>query len=437
MSVAKKYLSVQPNNVPSTGKVSFARGNPILTVTLGRQDAMLDLSSLRLSGDLNIWRDAAGTLHPTDAAATELRGSHKLGIYGVIDQLVFRHAETKQVIEHIRHYGRFMSSYLPVMAGMQDVAGHLSETALIYPNYQAYRDSVIRNTRESQWCIPLPSGLTLGESMLPLDKVPLEIEIHLAPDSQFFYSSDATTANIANCFYELSNLEVACEVAYGEPSPDKGLLSFNSITSYFSTLESTNSIINFNLGLSKVLSCFVNFVPSSFVNNLGQDGFLTYMPTKAPNAVGTGEGGVANLETISFLRNGERFPKSFEEVNVRSSTNETTVVDSQVIKGFLSSIIPEKMHTRTTASPLNTNRNFTGNQNATTGYRFIPDTGAVYGVGVLYDQLDSEGVDFSTSQFSIQMTNGLDDGHPISAYLFIKSKVVVAWDAQMGVQVVN
>jgi hypothetical protein len=437
MSVAKKYLSVQPNNVPSTGKVSFARGNPILTVTLGRQDAMLDLSSLRLSGDLNIWRDAAGTLHPTDAAATELRGSHKLGIYGVIDQLVFRHAETKQVIEHIRHYGRFMSSYLPVMAGMQDVAGHLSETALIYPNYQAYRDSVIRNTRESQWCIPLPSGLTLGESMLQLDKVPLEIEIHLAPDSQFFYSSDATTANIANCFYELSNLEVACEVAYGEPSPDKGLLSFNSITSYFSTLESTNSIINFNLGLSKVLSCFVNFVPSSFVNNLGQDGFLTYMPTKAPNAVGTGEGGVANLETISFLRNGERFPKSFEEVNVRSSTNETTVVDSQVIKGFLSSIIPEKMHTRTTASPLNTNRNFTGNQNATTGYRFIPDTGAVYGVGVLYDQLDSEGVDFSTSQFSIQMTNGLDDGHPISAYLFIKSKVVVAWDAQMGVQVVN
>ena len=37
MSVAKKYLSIQPNNVPSTGKVSFARGNPILTVTLGRQ----------------------------------------------------------------------------------------------------------------------------------------------------------------------------------------------------------------------------------------------------------------------------------------------------------------------------------------------------------------------------------------------------------------
>ena len=437
MSVAKKYLSVQPNNVPSTGKVSFARGNPILTITLGRQDAMLDLSSLRLSGDLNIWRDAAGTLHPTATAgqAVELRGSHKLGIYSAIDQLVFRHAETKQVIEHIRHYGRFMSSYMPVMAGMQDVSGHLGETALIYPNYQAYRDSVIRNTSESPFCIPLPSGLTLGADKLPLSKLPLEIEIHLAPDSQFFYSSDATTANVSNAFYELSNIEVACEVEYGQPSPDSGLLAFNSITSYFSTLESTNSIINFNLGLSKVLASFVNFVPSNFVNNLAQDGFLTYMPTKAAAANGTDDGAVANLETISFLRNGERFPSAFEVSSVHSASNETPVVDPQVIKGFMSSIIPEKVHTRTTVSPLNTNRNFTATQNAATGYRFMPDTGAAYGVGVLYDMLDSEGVDFSQSQFSIQMTNGLDDGNPVSAYLFIKSKVVVAWSAQ-GVEVV-
>ena len=80
------------------------------------------------------------------------------------------------------------------------------------------------------------------------------------------------------------------------------------------------------------------------------------MPSLAPNAAGTGDGGVANLETISFLRNGERFPSAFEVTSVRDATNETPVVDSQVIKGFLSSIIPEKMHTRTTASPLNTNR---------------------------------------------------------------------------------
>ena len=233
----QKYLSIQPNNVPSSGKVSFSRGNPILTMTLGRQDAVLDLASLRLSGDLNVWRDAAGTLHPTAAASSKLRGSHKLGIYSAIDQIVFRHAETKQVIEHIRHYGRFMSSFLPVMGSMQDVSGHLSETALIMPNYQSYRDNVIRSTAGSPFCIPLPSGLTLGATSIPLDKLPIEIEIHLASDSQFFYSEDGTTADVANAFYELSGLELSCEVAVGAPSPDKGVLVFNSITSYFSTLE--------------------------------------------------------------------------------------------------------------------------------------------------------------------------------------------------------
>ncbi len=229
----------------------------------------------------------------------------------------------------------------------------------------------------------------------------------------------------------------------GVAMPDTGAFVFNSITSYFSTLETTNSIINFNLGLSKVLGAFVNFVPSSFVNNLAQDGFLTYMPSLVNSGVaGGGEpagavgGTLANLETISFLRNGERFPQSYEISSVyKDSNNETSVVDPQVIKNFLGAIIPEKHHIRTSASPLTCNRNFTVSNNTGTGYRNMPDTGAIYGVGQLYDMLDSEGVDFSQAQFSIQMTNQLTDGNPISAYLFIKSKVVVAYSSDKGVQV--
>ena len=441
--MSKKYLTLNANNIPASGRVSFARGNPIITMTIGRQDARVDMSTLRLSGDLDIWRSAGGladNLRPTGnvGEAVELRGSHKLGIYSAIDQLVFRHAETKQVIEHIRHYGRFMSSYLPVQSGSQDIAGHLSRTALIMPNYQSYRDAIIRNTQHSEFCIPLPSGMTLGGEMVPLRDVPLEIEIHLAPDSQFFYSSDGTTANIVNCFYELSNLELTCEVEEGSPKLDSGSFSFNSITSYFSTLESTNSIVNFNLGLSKVLGAFVNFVPANFVNNLGQDGFLTYMPSlKTTGALADGGGTLANLERISFLRNGERFPQHFEVDSIRSSTNLTSVVDSQVIMGFMGAIIPATSHHRTTVGPETTNRNYQVSNAASTsnGYRFMPDTGACYGVGQLYDMLDSQGVDFSRAQFSIQMTNGLTDGNPTSAYLFIKSKVVVGYD-QTGVQIV-
>tara|TARA_R110002012_G_scaffold11086_3_gene49787 strand:- start:8686 stop:10020 length:1335 start_codon:yes stop_codon:yes gene_type:complete len=441
----RRYLQLNFSNIPASGKVSHARGNPVLTATIGRQDADLDLSSIRISGDLDIFRDAGGVNRPTAGAASELRASHKLGIYGAIDQLIFRNAETKQVVEHIRHYGRFMSSFLPAMAASSDYQGHLGESALMFDNFQMFRNAVIRNTQSSPFSIPLPSGMTLGTGMkLPLSKMPLEIEIHLVPDSQFFFSADGVTTNVADCFYELSKLKLSCEVEPESKAPDSGVMTFNTITSYFSTIETTNSIINYRLGLSNVLGAFVNFVPSSFVNNLGQDGYLTYMPSKASSGdagggqpAGAAGGAVADLLKISFLRNGERFPKMFETDCVfEPVTNVTPVVDSEVIKSFMSSIVPESHHVRTSVSPDTTNRNFTVSNNTLTGYRNMPCAGATYGVGVLYDMLDSQGVDFSEAQFSIQMENGLDDGNPVSAYLFIKSKVVVAY-SEKGVQIVS
>ena len=78
--MTRKYLNIQPNNVPASGKISHARGNPILTVTLGRQDATVDLSSIRVSGDFNIFANAAGTARPTDAVAAELMPTHKLRV---------------------------------------------------------------------------------------------------------------------------------------------------------------------------------------------------------------------------------------------------------------------------------------------------------------------------------------------------------------------
>jgi len=435
----RKYLQLNFNNIPATGLVSHARGNPVLTATIGRQDAELDLSSIRVSGKIDMYATSARARPVAGGVGSLLRASHKLGIYGAIDQIVFRNAETQQVVEHIRHYGRFMSSFLPTMASSQDMAGHLSESALISDNYDAFTTGVVRNTRASYFSVPLPSGLTLGGGKIPLDKFPLEIEIHLAPDSQFFFSSSGVTTSIADAFYELSDLEISCEVDNEVKSPDTGVMTFNSITSYFSTLESTNSIINYRLGLSNVLGAFVNFVPSAFINNLGQDGYLTYMPsvkTTDVGGAGVGGGALANLLKISFLRNGERFPKHFENDTVYDATNKTPVADSEVIKSFMSSIIPESIHARTSVSPLTSNRNFTVTNSAVSGYRNMPCAGATYGVGVLYDMLDSQGVDFSTAQFSIQMENELEDGNPVSAYLFVKSKVVVAYSPQ-GVQIVS
>lgn len=429
--MSSKYLNIQPNNVPASGLVSFKNGQPILTFTLGRQDGLLDLSSIRVSGNFNAYFDSARNRPTNVNNGQTLTASQKLGVYGIMESLTFRHAETKQVAESIRHYGRFLSSYLPTLASEQDQLGHLSENALIMPSQQAFQNSVIRATADNSFCVPLPCGMTLGASMLALDKFPIEVEIQLCSDSQFFFSTDGQPTNITDSMYELSNVELTCEVHTPEKdsSSNSGMFSFNSITSYFSTLESTNSTINFNLALSKVLSAFVNFVPAASVNNITQDGYLTYMPSLA-------NGALANLDTIQFLKNGERTPYQFETQTNYKNDTQTVAVDPVVIKEFLSAIVPPSDHNRTSISPANSNRNFTVDAAANTGAINIPDGGANWGVGCLYDQLDSEGEDFRNSQFTIQMTNGLTDGNPVSAYLFLKHKTTLAFN-ESGVQVVN
>ena len=82
---------------------------------------------------------------------------------------------------------------------------------------------------------------------------------------------------------------------------------------------------------------------------------------------------------------------------------------------------------------MNTNRNYTS---AAPSYSLIPEGGATYGVGVLYDMLNSDGVNFKTEAFTLQMNTGLTDGNPVSAYLFIKHKTTLAYNSD-GVEVVN
>jgi len=451
-----KYLEIRPNNVPADNKIEF-QGIPVLSFSIGSQNALLKLDSVKVCGKLNVWRNRGGTplLHPTENApapgeppnAQECMASEKLGVYGLFSQLVWRNSKSKQVCEHIRHYSRFMSSYLPVLSSSQDALTHLSETALIMPSAQAFQNSVIRNTGYSSFSVPIPSGMTMGSGVegVPEGHLPLfesgfgglDCELHLSPDQQFFFATDGNAGSISDCFYQLEDVKIVCEVYV--PAPDElsrlmsrtsDIFSFNSISSYTTTLQSTNSIVNFQLGLSRVLSAFVNFVPSSFINNYAQDGYIT-------SGLGKENGDLVKIEDIAFLKNGERFPQEFTtDANVKLDAKANNV-DPQIIKEFASAIIPETNHLRTQMSPVNTSRYFRmGNGASADDYDKTPEGGAVYGVGVLYDMLDSDGVNFKNDAFTIQMNTTLDDANPNTAFLFVKAKNSLAYSPS-GIEVVS
>ena len=443
-----KYLEIRPNNVPADNKIQF-QGIPVLSFTIGSQNALLKLDSVKVAGKLNIWSNRGGSplTHPSGGSAPECMASEKLGVYGLFSQVVWRNSKSKQVCEHIRHYFRFMSSYLPVLSSTQDAMSHLSETALIMPTAMAFQTSVIRNQSYSSFCVPVISGMTMGAGVegvaqghLPLFEAGfggLDCEIHLSPDQQFFFSNDGNGGSIADCFYELEDVKILCEVYV--PAPDElsrlmsrtsDIFSFNSISSYTATLQSTNSIVNFQLGLSRVLSAFVNFVPSSFINNLAQNGYVTSFPAKSTGAI-------CSIEDIAFLKNGERFPyEQTTDANIKTDSKVKNV-DPQIIKEFASALIPETNHLRTQMSPVNTSRYWTMSNGADVDdYDMIPEGGAVYGVGVLYDMLDSDGVNFKSDAFTLQMTTTLDDANPNTAFLFVKAKNSLAYSPN-GIEVIS
>jgi hypothetical protein len=434
-----RYLEIRPNNVPASGKISHKGGIPVITFTIGQQNAILKTDSIRLAGRLNIWSDADGTLPPSGVNSPNLMASEKLGVYGTMSQLTWRSSKSKQVCESIRHYGNFMASYLPVLGSLQDSYGSRSETALIHPSYLGFRDSIVRNTTKgNEFCCPLMSGLTLGGENLNLMENGfggLDCEISLAPDSQMFWSVDGNIAGLENAFYEFQDVKILCEVYV--PPPDElsrlmkqteGVFEFNSISSFMTTLEASNSIVNFHLGLSRVISAFTTFTPSSFINNKTQNGYLTYLPTKNDNSV-------ADVLDVAYLKGGERFPYHFVvDTNVKDTNNvDTRVVDPQVIKYFSNALLPADKHHRTNITPVNTNRTYTADP---VSYGIIPEGGATYGVGVLYDALNSDGVNFKSEAFTLQMQTGLTDGNPISAFLFVKHKTTLGYNKD-GVEVIN
>ena len=152
------------------------------------------------------------------------------------------------------------------------------ETALILPNYDAHQQGIVNipssSSTQNHFCMSLPCGLFNGGNPIPLMPEAvggLIVELHLAPDTQVFHTSgDSDSASYTDSFYQFKDVSLVCELMELDDATNQKLKSqpsgtyeYNSISSYYQTINSGNGIINFQLGLSRVLGVFANIVPSS------------------------------------------------------------------------------------------------------------------------------------------------------------------------------
>jgi len=449
--MTSRYLELQPDNRPASGVVSYKNGFPVLSFTIQAQNGMLDPRSIRLVGDLNVYKDnavqpATAKVLPTDANKVTM--DNRLGIFACWDHLIIRNGRSKMICEDIRNYNSYMSAYLAATSGIQDLMGHLGETCLVMPNRDAFHKSVVeRNEQDSveksSFSCHLPSGFMSGGNsinLMPSAFGAVEIEIHLAPDSNVLFTQNGVVTGIQDAHYTLTDVKLCCEVSdipsdqLAEMSQQtSGSMEFNTITSLYTSINSANAQLQYNLALKQVQSCFLTFCPSSHINTLAQNGLALTYP-----AVTNAAGALASFTRVQWLKGGSKYPMDFDIVPNINNANATltTVADPQLLKEFLQSIIPEYQLDRTSVSPQNFARTYDLlNDGGANSYTKMPDGGAVFGLGVRYSQFNS-GQDFSAEQWGVSLDSTLTSDNPISVFLFFKAKATLLWSGS-GVQLIQ
>lgn len=436
------YIQLAPSNHPSNSTISYRDGNPIINFILGEQDRYLIGSSVRIIGNLSVYKTStADGFGNIPLSTDDLNISSKLGVYGMLDQITISSQKSKSVIESVRHYGRFLSSYLPNVSSKQEATGHLSVTSGMMPNNTLQKitvpanvngsDPTARQFRGNSFAINLPTGFLMSKENINLSgrgggTGGLEISLSLAPDSQFLNGS------WTNAFYQLTDVNLICEVI--NPSVDElsrmmkqtsGTMEYNAISSYYQTIASSNAIINFRLGLSRVLGVFMTFIPSTYLNNLTYDGYQT---TPLINNLATGE--IAPIKQVIFTRGGERLPLQYNlNANVRDDAG-STIADPQVFRNYVNAFTSFMKVMKTQQSPITNNRIGFTDQIA------FADAGSMFGVGVAMDSISGQGLNFKTENFGVQMETGLTQDNPHSAFLFVRSKQTLVMNAN-GLQVLT
>jgi len=451
-----RYIQVRANNVASDQKISFKSGFPVVSFTIPSQNAMLDPRTIRINGRLVVFKNStpqgvfSGTpVFENDGPGDQVSMDNRLGIYGVMDEFIVRHDKSKQICESIKNYNRYLQSYLGLTSSEQDLIGHMNQSALIQPNSEAMFKNVVANgqsvdatVKPKSFSILTPSGFTLGGSMVNLMSNSfgaVSIEIRLSPDANCLFSRSGDLTNVANAFYELSDLSLSCEVMDIPPEQlsvlskqTEGSYTFNTITSLYTTINSTNAQIQYGLGLKHLQSAFMNFCPSSHINNLEHNGLAITMPSN-----GDVGGTLAKIKTLQFLKGGVNYPAHYtirdnSELTGNDDSNQGLFVvgDPQVAKMYYDSVVPEQQVDRTSISPENFSRNYSILADGTqpSSYKQVVDGGSLFGLGVRYSQYN-QGEDFSSEQFGVSLETTLDTDHPMSVFLYFKSKATLLFDS--------
>jgi len=284
--------------------------------------------------------------------------------------------------------------------------------------------------------LELLTGLLSMTKSYPLNAMDLQLTIELANDTNVFFGTNAVSDSSKYTLKDVSlSYNVMMPNAEGMLMLQKdvsGDFSYNSLSSIYSIINSSDSTNDFQLSASRVRSVFSFLLPTSRINNYGNNSLGMTMPKNTGNVDAT-------VEAISFKKNGVNYPYD-EELNVETESLNGRP-QTALLKEFINSVVLYEnlehslIRTSNAANEplLNELLDINGLTPATLKHNVSNDT--IYGLGVNMDDVTSVGVDFKQSMYSQRLQSTLDGQIPMSVYTNVVNRNVITYD--MNSVVVN
>ena len=446
----KRYMKLSPSNSGSAS-FSYSKGNPVIRFAIAEADAYLIGPEVRLNFDLNVYTTGV-TQVASEAVIFNI--DPQVGTQGVIQTLsVSSRRYATSLLETIHNYPRLCSSLFSALHDPRDtqfqlfneqkssMVGHINtkgrnfyedndiklDETLLRHNRKGYAP-VVAGTRKNgttSHSIRLVAGTFMSNDINLKLLGGLEVEIHLAPDSNLFFGTGApATSN-----YVLTNVSLTAPILYmneaqmgamsgGNPQT----MSFLSWSSLYNVITSTDASVVNRVGLKRVLSTFQNYIPTDQLNNFSNNGMSCYDP---------------GVKRLTYHRNGQRFPYEYA-VQVNNSQNllkkSETALKPQILRNYLSAFRNFRDIKHSAVVPENIMRYNATDDNTELG---------VFGTGCNFDEVSAQGIDLETGTFGFTMesklwTPGTDDGATLKDYgvfqfFLAKNTIVVQPGARASV----
>ena len=388
---------LEPSNV--SGSVSASSGSPLIQFNIGSiENQALIGSSVRLNGKIKFSK-AGGAIGDVGVLL------NNIGIYSTLSQIQIS-GRNGSDIETINNYNRYLASAFKSTLSIQKQMNSSTISNLSSPNLYVSTKSLLTTMSEKPFSLELPCGiLSSGDVPLGLDQTGgISINLKIAQNSNVFHGTDvASRLQAQGCEYELLDLNLTFNTRPSTPEELKmKSMEYNSIQTFTREVSNNHNSINLNIGLSKVISMFANFLPQEHDNNYNYDG-LSVAPFEDNNNL------IDNITKIQILKGGQKTPYLFDLETYNNSNHQ---LSTQLARNF-KSVFVNNIHT--------TSECYRSQTNTPPNFKLLPiDANFNYGIGVNYNKFYTP-VNFSRDQFTLIIDKTSINPKPYLAFCFFKN----------------